>query len=119
MDFSGGGRDRVSLKVHLDNRRDRQLQRGAGGSATTTAVVMNQIKVYISRITCILKSRIRKKNEAAFTSFQVVRGAAIGKDFIMRSIGQYIDDVKPLLFRVDRGDITFFVENDDVNQIIY
>lgn len=34
----------------------------------------------------------------------------------MRSIGQYIDDVKPLLFRVDRGDITFFVEDDDVIQ---
>ncbi|MCP9259009.1 Nuclear RNA export factor 1 [Dirofilaria immitis] len=89
----GGGRDRVSLKVHLDNRRDRQLQRGAGGSATTTAVVMNQIKV--------------------------VRGAAIGKDFIMRSIGQYIDDVKPLLFRVDRGDITFFVEDDDTAAAIH
>ncbi|VDM22199.1 unnamed protein product [Wuchereria bancrofti] len=89
----GNGRDRISLKIHLDNRRDRQLQRGAGGSATTTAVVMNQIKV--------------------------VRGAAIGKDFIMRSIGQYIDDVKPLLFRVDRGDITFFVEDDDTAAAIH
>uniref|UniRef100_A0A915PWT3 Uncharacterized protein n=1 Tax=Setaria digitata TaxID=48799 RepID=A0A915PWT3_9BILA len=93
----GGGRDRVSLKVHLDNRRDRQLQRGTGGSATTTAVVMNQIKAWI----CLL----------------VVRGAAIGKDFIMRSIGQYVDDVKPLLFKVDRGDITFFVEDDDVPKL--
>ncbi|VDN82903.1 unnamed protein product [Brugia pahangi] len=89
----GNGRDRVSLKIHLDNRRDRQLQRGAGGSATTTAVVMNQIKV--------------------------VRGATIGKDFIMRSIGQYVDDVKPLLFRVDRGDITFFVEDDDTAAAIH
>ncbi|VDM98733.1 unnamed protein product [Thelazia callipaeda] len=86
------GRDRMSMKVHLDNRRDRQLQRGAGGSATTTAVVMNQIKV--------------------------VRGAAVGKDFIMRSIGQYVDDVKPLLIRVDRGDITFFIEDDDTASAI-
>lgn len=55
--FPGGGRDRVSLKIHLDNRRDRQLQRGAGGSATTTAVVMNQIKVCISLVVCVLKSQ--------------------------------------------------------------
>ncbi|KAL4002523.1 TAP C-terminal domain family protein [Acanthocheilonema viteae] len=89
----GNGKDRMSLKIHLDNRRDRQLQRGVGGSATTTAVVMNQIKV--------------------------VKGATIGKDFIMRSIGQYIDDVKPLLFRVDRGDITFFIEDDDTAAAIH
>ncbi|VDN34818.1 unnamed protein product [Gongylonema pulchrum] len=40
-----GSRDHVSVKVHLDNRRDRQLLRGSGGGSSATAVVMNQIKV--------------------------------------------------------------------------
>lgn len=117
MDFSGSGRDSKSLKIQLDNRRERQLQRAAGGSASSS-VVMNQIKVYISYQLVFYKHGIG--NLLSFQAlFQVVRGAAIGKDFIMRSIGQYVDDVKPLLFRVDRGDITFFIEDDDVNQIIH
>ncbi|VDK56199.1 unnamed protein product [Gongylonema pulchrum] len=73
----------------MDNRRDRQLLRGSGGGSSATAVVMNQIKV--------------------------LRGATIGKEFVMRSIGQYVEDVKPLLLRVDRSDITFFIEDDDVS----
>ncbi|VDN30366.1 unnamed protein product, partial [Gongylonema pulchrum] len=88
MLFPGSDYKNVSKKMPLESRRDKQLLRGAAGGSSSAAVVMNQIKV--------------------------VRGARIGKEFIMRLIGQYVDDVKPLLLRVDRADITFFIEDDDI-----
>lgn len=45
---------------------------------------------------------------------QVPRGALISKEFILRSIGQYVEDVKPLVLRTGECDLTFFIESDEV-----
>ncbi|KHN82020.1 Nuclear RNA export factor 1 [Toxocara canis] len=86
-----GGRGAVTMiRNYLDNRRDRQLQRGVGGAVST--VIMNQVRV--------------------------PRGALIGKDFILRSIGQYVEDVKPVLLKAERNDLIFFIEDDETAQAI-
>lgn len=45
---------------------------------------------------------------------QVPKGAVIGKDFILRAIGQYVENLKPILVKTDRSDLSFFIEDNEV-----
>uniref|UniRef100_F1KXD7 Nuclear RNA export factor 1 n=1 Tax=Ascaris suum TaxID=6253 RepID=F1KXD7_ASCSU len=78
------------IRNYLDNRRERQLQRGVAGAVA--AVIMNLVRV--------------------------PKGASIGKNFILRSIGQYVEDVKPVLLKTDRNDLMFYIEDNETANAI-
>uniref|UniRef100_A0A914RUX7 Nuclear RNA export factor Tap RNA-binding domain-containing protein n=1 Tax=Parascaris equorum TaxID=6256 RepID=A0A914RUX7_PAREQ len=48
----------------------------------------------------------------------VPKGASIGKNFILRSIGQYVEDVKPVLLKTDRNDLMFYIEDEETANAI-
>jgi hypothetical protein len=48
---------------------------------------------------------------------QIPQGQMFGKDFILRSLGAYVEgDLKPILFKFTQtGDATFYIEEKDVS----